>query len=437
VTKRRNLWDDGDAPRLSESPIEDEAVRQQLAQLFGESLFGPWPQLQQDAGKLQQRRPSKRWLFRLSVLLTLGAVTFGVHSLVKPGLKHQVEDQRENYAQELKTFIDDGNLESAAQFVPIVEGHPETGQPRDIDPKDPHLDLIVAAEAALYRYFDGSPERLRRIRPYLNVRGQPSPLRQIANLTILSREERAARLTELEKLRNDLPDKNELEYMLATALEYRGDAQSSREAWERTAKLEPAWLGHRFEQAWFELRQHQAPAAQQIARQMLQIDPDSAWSKLAGTIFAVPKDFVVTSIRGDAATPAASPVQIHFERLLQGIIAARRNDFNQAQQLLGEAAAAIQYQAPFLFDAFDWCIAENELALARVLADMPKWPRDSAFANAKLQRLSAKPPNPQKESPSAAAQPSSPTASPSKNAPTQTRLSPRRGKLPANRHPSK
>lgn len=394
---RHNASDVRRGSRPSEPVIEDERVRRQLARLFGESLFGPWPELRQNAGTSRKRRTSKRWLWRLSVIVALLAAAFGVHSLVKPGFKHQVDDQRGHYAQELKTFIGDGNLERAAQFATLVEGQLEGAQKADIDPKDAHLDLIVATQAALYRYYDGSPERLRRILPYLDDTGQASPSRQIAQLTILSREERAARLSVIERLRNDLPDHNELEYLLATALEYRGDTQPSREAWERSAKLEPAWLGHRFEQAWFESRQQRAPAAQQIASQMARVDPDSSWSKLASSTFALPKGVEVASIRGDAAAPVATPVAIHFEMLAQGINAARRNDFVQARNRLMNAAAAIQYQTPFLFDAFDWCIAEDEPGLARELANMPQWPRNSKVASAKLQRLSNLPPTQRKK----------------------------------------
>ena len=396
---RRDASDDGGASQRNESPIGDEKVRQQLAQLFGESLFGPWPQLQHDAGKSRQRRSAKRWLWGLSVLMSLAAAAFCVRWLVKPGLRHQGDDQRGHYAQELKTFINDGNLERASQFVALVEGQPGSAQKWDIDPKDVRLDLIVSVQAALYRYFDGSPERLRRIGPYLDDTGRASPLRQIANLTILSREERAAKLRVIEGLRNDLPDNNELEYLLATALEYRNDAQLSREAWERSAKLEPAWLGHRFEQAWFELRQYRAPAAQQIASQMLRVDPDSAWSKLAISIFAPPKTGIAGSIRGDAAAPVATPVEIYFEMLVQGILAARRKDLGQAMERIADAASAIQYQAPFLFDAFDWCIAEEQPVLAQELANMPQWPRNSKVANAKQERLSNLSPTQRKKPP--------------------------------------
>jgi hypothetical protein len=436
MTTRRNP-ENGSPPRVSESPIEDEGVRQQLAELFGKSLFGPWPQLQHDAGKWRQGGRSRRWLWKLSILVTLVAAAFGLHSLVQPGLKHQVDDQRGRCAQELKTFLNDGNLERASQYVPLVEGHAGGEQKRDIDPKDAHLDLIVATEAALYRYYDGSPERLRRILPYLDNSGQASALRKIANLTVLSREERAAKLESLEGLRNDLPDNNELEYLLATALEYKHDAQSSRRAWERSAKLEPAWLGHRFEHAWFELHQDRAPAAQQIASQMLRVDPDSPWSKLAAGAFLLPKNIAVTSIRGDAAAPVATPVEIYVEMLVQGILAASRNDFSRAKERLADAFAAIYYQAPFLFDAFDWCVDENEPALARELSNMPQWPRNSKVAIAKLERLSNLQPIQRKEPASAPVRTLGALAQPPEHASTKSPSSPKPGKGPAHQQPTK
>jgi len=115
----RNRPDDGRTPRLSDSPIEDESVRRQLGQLFGEGLFGPWPQLHQNSGDSRPQRRSMRWLWKLSVTVALAAAAFALHSLVRPGLRHQLDDQRGRYAQELKAFINDGNLENAAQFVPL------------------------------------------------------------------------------------------------------------------------------------------------------------------------------------------------------------------------------------------------------------------------------------------------------------------------------
>lgn len=385
---------------VSESPLQSESVRHQLAQLFGEGLFGPWPQLREQAAESWQRRRSPRCVWGLGLMLLLAAGVFVVRWLVQPGLEHQADARREHYVRELRTFLGDGDLERASQFLNLVERHTETEPDAILDAQDPHLDLIVATEAALYRYFDASPARLRRIRPYLEQSTPLSPLRQIAAVTVLSREERAQRIRDLERLRNDMPERTEIDYLLATALEHRGQAQASREAWERSAKLEPAWLGHRLEQAWFELRQERPDAARQIASDMARVDADSPWSKLALEYITLPQEQPSNPDRADAAAPrTVTPVQIHFQKLTQAIVAAGRHEFSRATQGLAEAAAAVQHQAPFLLDAFDWCMGENEPALARELTEMPAWPRGTPVASAKLERFVSEPLEEPKRSP--------------------------------------
>jgi hypothetical protein len=394
VRKRRSVVECG------ESPIQDEAIRQQLAQLFCETLVGPWPQLQQRAGGSWQRRRSGVW-FWLFAWLLLSAGVCAVYLLAKPGLEQRAEKTREPYALDLRAFLGDGDLERASQFVALLETRPGEGQAA-IQPRDPHLDLIVASEAALYRYFDADPRRLRRIRPYVDDARRSSPLMQIAALTILSREERAARLQDLVRLRNDAPESNGVDYLLATALEHNRDAVASREAWERAAKLEPAWLGHRFEQGWFELRQDRVSSARTIGREMVRAEPASGWSRLALDAFGLPKEMPVVSIRVDAAAPATTPVQVHFQLLVQALLAARNHDFARAKERLGASAAAVQLQAPFLLDAFDWCLDENEPALAREIVSLPEWPSDEYVTKAKLARLSKLPSSATTESPLAA-----------------------------------
>lgn len=380
-----------------DAPIADPAVRQQVAQLFGESLFGAWPELERNLLKPRRRRRWRPWFYRIIFVGVLAFGFWGGQRLLQPGLQRQVDDQRGNFATELQSFLSDGDLTRAAQFLPLVRdgeasAAPLAKKPTDhpgIDPKDPHLDLIVGAEATLFRYFDADPERLRRIRPHLEGVGSSSPLRLIARFTILSREERAERLTEIEQLRNDQPNRNELEYLTATALEFRKEEKAAREAWERSERLGPAWLGHRFEQAWFELHQEQQTAAQKVARQILRVDPDSRWSQLAISTFELQNDARGQSVRGDAAAPVVAPVQIHFEKLLQSIAAGRRGDWTLAKEAVAAAAAAARDQPPFLYDAFDWLIAEKLPALARELTLLSAWPSDSPLAAAKLARLPA------------------------------------------------
>jgi hypothetical protein len=386
----------GTAPP-SLAPIADPEVQRQLARLFGESLFGAWPELAASAPMLRHRRRSFARIWGLLGALLLVAAAWGLHALLQPGLTRQVADHRANYAQQLQTFINDGDFERAAQFLPLVvansrvsvSGSAEAPDQGNLEPNDEHLDLIVGTQAALYRYFDADPGRLRSIHRFLEDSGQASPTRLIASFTVLSRQERAARLAELERLRNDLPNNNQLEYLLASAFSYRNDVKAARQAWENSANLGPAWLCHRFEQAYFELHQANQPAAQKLASQIVRVDPDSAWAKLSITTFELPRDAATQSVRGDAAAPVVAPVEIFFEKLQQSSQAMRRDNPGLAQQSLVAASAAIHHQAPFLFDAFDWLLADKQFELARMLTRLPEWPNEDKIAAAKLERLSA------------------------------------------------
>jgi hypothetical protein len=372
-------------------PLEDERVQQQLAQLFGASLFGPWPELAQNQGKPPRRRRSSVWIYRLLVTVALIAAVWGGRRIFAPGLQRQTDERRANYAEELQSFINNGEFERAAQFVYLVRGSPEVPAERTaaspVDAKDPYLELVVRAEAVLYRYFDAEPERLTRLRSLLGVIGQNSRPRQIAGYTIQSRAERAGSLPELQRLHDDLPNSYEVEYLLATALDAHNDVDGAQAAFVRSARLAPAWLGHRFEQAWFDLRHEHRSEAQKIAREMERIDPDSPWSHLALATCEIPKSSDVPSVRGDAAVPVATPVQAYFEALQQCIAAGRRGDEAEGKARLFAALGAIHHQRPFLFDTFDWLVEQKQFGLARALAESPEWPRDDKLAQARIERL--------------------------------------------------
>jgi len=384
------------------TPIADSDVRSQVAQLFGESLFGAWPELEQQVVKPRRRNRWRRWLYRFGAVAAVAGVVSGGQWLMRPGLDRHAVNQRDNYAEELQSFLNDGDLARVSQYLPLVRdgapgNDPNAATPavrQALDPKAPKLELILGTEATLYRFFDADPARLSRILPHLDGPGASGQLRRLARLTLLSREERAAHLVELEQIHNDLPNRNDAEYLLATALEFKKETTPAREAWARSERLGPAWLGQRFEQAWFEAhdtRQGAAQAAQKVARQIQRVDPDSPWAKLAAGTFGLPQDSGAPSVRSDAAAPVASPVQIHFERLQQSISSGRASDLGSAKQQLEAAVAAIHQQPPFLLDAFDWLVAEKQVALARHLIGLPAWPRDEKLAAVKAGRLGAKP----------------------------------------------
>jgi len=376
--------------------LENPRVRRQLAQLFGESLFGVWQELE-PGGRLLWHEDRvrysffKTWLLRLVSITTLVVLGWGGYLLLRPGLRKSADDVRANLAQELQSFIDDGSLERAAEYVLIVRKgsapEPAAGVATALDPQDPHLDLILSAEAALYRYFDADAARLASSKVFLDQANEAMPLRRLAAFTVQSREERAARVPELERLRAQFPNRNEPSYLLATALELGSNARAAREAWVRAAQLGPAWLGQRFEQSWFEARQRDAAASRAVVSQMVRVDPESLWTKSAAASFAPDLAISPVSRAADAAVVRATPVQIHFERLLRSIAAQKHGNEARAREELTAAALAIHHQAPFLLDAFDWLLAENLPVLARVLTELPEWPRDHALAASKVSRL--------------------------------------------------
>jgi tetratricopeptide (TPR) repeat protein len=369
------------------SDLGTRGVERELSKLFGESLFGPWPELGQlpVASPPARRRRRRTWL--AIALVAALATVFGINAVIRPGLARRSLDERAHFAQELRRFLRDGDLERVSRYITLVRG----GQ--QARPAAAHLDLVLRAEAAAYRYRDADPERLRRIEPELATAFDPnaSPDRLIAALTVLSREERAARLPELERLRGKMDRDSEPFYLLATALEQRGDVSAARRAWEASARLGPAWLAHRFEQAEFERRQGDAAAAANIARRMLEVDPQSAWSRLAIDAFGSKPDAQVPASEAGRGAQSPAPVEVFYERLLEGVDAAHKGELRQAQRSLQEAVDAVHGQAPFVLDAFDWLVAAHSQALARELTASPAWPLDSPIARGKAKRLADAP----------------------------------------------
>lgn len=379
-------------------PLENPRVRRQLAQLFGESLFGPWREME-PGGHVFWHEERVRYSFLKTLLLRLASIAalvgigWGGYLLVKPGLKKSDDEVRANLAQELQTFIDDGTLERASAYVELVrngsEREPAKAAASTLDPQDPHLDLILTVEAALYRYFDAEPKRLESTDAFLNQPNEGKPLRQLAVFTLQSREERAARIHELERLRSQFPNRNEPSYLLATALELGSNVQAAREAWVRAAQLGPAWLGQRFEQSWFEARQREAATSREVVNQMVRVDPESPWTRFAIERFAPDLPVPTSAKASDAGVAQKTRVQTYFEYLLKSIDAQKHGNDVPAKEHLAAAGDAINNQAPFLFDAFDWLLAENLPTLARALTELPKWPRENALATSKVSRLPA------------------------------------------------
>ena len=414
----------------SGSPLAETAdAERQLSALFGESLFGPWPELGPELANRDRSGGRKVWLWRLALVAALVGLFLGVQKLLEPGLDRKVAEDRSNYAQQLAMFLEDGALEQAAEFAALARG-----PSRAIEPQDPHLETLIRAEAALYRYFDADPKRLERLRPWLE-KGNAGTLGksgQLASITLLSRAERAEYVSELEALRAELAGDPELHYLLATAYEELGDVDKARQAWARSEDLGPAWLAHRFEQALFEAGQGKGDAAWELARDMSESSPSSAWSKAARSLF--PKPASDNGLGSEATTaepgraegkaaepgraegkaaepgraegkaaepgakelkappsgdtvlpePAVPPVEIFREKLAQAVAMEKGGETSLAQERLVDAIEAVHGGQAFVLDAFDYLLRAKARVLCDTLTRLPQWPADSRIAQARV-----------------------------------------------------
>lgn len=383
---------------------ELRSVERQLSALFGESLFGSWPELESALRQRGRLRTRRVWLWRIVVVAAAVSLAFGVRELLRPALVHKSNEDRSHYARQLGIFLEDGALRNAANLTELVRG-----STRQLDAGDAHFDLLLRADAALYRYFDADPERLARLVPHLQAPkgAQRSASHRMAQLTLLSRSERAEHLPELEKLAQQLSRDAEVHYLLATAREQRGDLDGARRAWRRSEDCGPAWLPHRFEQAVFEKRREDAAAAARIAAEMNAADPDSLWSEAAARLFPLTDPAVgavspvgAASVRAaDTVAPAspndpaaapgslASPVQIYRTGLILAIEQAKRGETAAAQRSLVEAVGAVRGGAPFVIDAFDELLEAGALELAQSLTRRPEWPVEGPIGAAKAAEL--------------------------------------------------
>ena len=202
----------------------DSGFDRQLARLYGDSLFGPWLDPGQYLAATRTTRRHGAPFRRLALLVLVLCVGAAVGWIVRAGLLRRAGEDREHVAYSLASFLREGELDRAAQFLALLRGPKAT-----LDPHDPHLDLIIRGEAALYRYQDADPARLGRIKPYLSsaTTGPASGQRVLASLAVASRQERAARLALLEPLRSAFDRDPEFHYLMATALEHKGEVRQT------------------------------------------------------------------------------------------------------------------------------------------------------------------------------------------------------------------
>jgi hypothetical protein len=366
-----------DVQSTAHVPGVDPTIDRQLARLYGESLFGAWLDPARAVSFRQRRRGSfgKRLGIALLLLLLVGAGVW----LTRRGLSRRAHEARVDVAHDVASFLAEGELDRVAQFLSLLKPPSEP-----LQATDPHLDLIVRAEAALYRYQDASPARLSLISPYLGA-DSSAPERLLAKLTVASRTERAAARVALEGLVSALDKEPAVPTLMATVSEQKHDWQAARKNWERSFQVGPLWLPHRYQQCWFEARQHNANGVDSIAAHLAKVAPDSPWTRLVFDHF--PNSAKRPTVTGNIKP--LPPVAEYHDQVVIALGRAKENDLPAARQALGKALAAVHDQAAFVLDAFDWLLDAKAMALAKELTAFEAWPRNNNWAAEKLKALEA------------------------------------------------
>ena len=368
------------SPERPQTPAReraDSALDRQLARLYGDSLFGPWLDPGQYLAATQTTRRHGTPFRRLAILAFILCAGAAAGWLARAGLSRRAIEEREPVARSLATFLKEGEMDRVAQFLALLRGRESA-----LDPHDPHLDLIVRGEAAVYRYHDADPARLLRIKPYLSsiATGPASAQRILASLAVASRQERAARLSELESIRASCDRDPEFYYLLATALEHKGDVKAAGEAWDRSFELGPLWLAHRYEQIWFVAGHGKPEAVNKLVSSLVAVAPDSVWTRLAVERFS-------STPAPGAAASATPAVALYHKQFALVLADAHSSDGVAARRLLAQAIAAVNGQAAFVFDSFDWLVAAKATGLARALTAFEAWPAHSQLAAERVRSL--------------------------------------------------
>jgi hypothetical protein len=315
----------------------------------------------------------KRGRTRRRILVALGLAALAAAGVAyhRRGGGERAAQGRGQAAAEVTALLAAGDLDKLAQSL-------KTLAPSDkpLLAEDPHLDLIVSAEAALYRYQDAAPERLGRIEPFL-ARDSGKPARLLAWLTVASRPERVASHDSLSALAPQVQGP-EVHALLATMAEERGEAQAAHAHWEAAFKAGPQWLAHRYMQCAFEARARNAAAVQQLTEHMVRVAPNSAWTRLAQQHFGGATTTVPT-----APIPAAQ----YFAELTPVLRGLAARDLTAARQGLGRAFDAVNGQPAFVLDAFKALREAKADSLAMELTSYETWPRGNAWAKSAMADL--------------------------------------------------
>jgi hypothetical protein len=364
----------------------EPSVHRQLARMFGESLFGAWLDPAQYMAAGMNKRKKGAWGKRIGILIGVAAVVaLGVY-FAKLGFSQKAGLERAQLAHDVSAFLSDGELLRTQKYLDML-----APPSLPLRPDDPHLDLILRAEATLYRYHDGSQARLSRIGPHLAA-DPGNPQRVLASFTVASRADRLASRDTLDALLPQLQKDSELYAVLATTLEARQDGKGARLAWERSGELAPLWLPHRYLHAWFEFRTGQGKDASRLVKGMLRVAPDSPWTQLARRQFAPTEPLPVIPVEPGQVPVAPAPlppVGLYYQHLQEALAKIQAKEPQAARPLLLKALGAVEGQGPFVLDAFDRLVEDRAFDLALDLTSFETWPRGNPQAKARIAALEA------------------------------------------------
>lgn len=346
----------------------------QLAALYGESLWGEWS----DPGALfehedvQNLRSSGSFWLRLmgiGIVVGLGA---GLWWVVSVGMARSHGEERARVADEISEFLKVGDFDHIQQFLPRLQL-----DDKEWDPADPHLDLIIRAEATLYRYFDADPRRFDKIVPYLGGGDKNNSYhRVVSRALIASLAERNSHLESLLRVNQPGIRDPEASFLIATVFDRAGDIKKATKAFNHAEDLGPDHLFHLAVAAAFHIRHKKKQPSLRLMGQMIDKNPRSPWTRLTEIRCGLATGKPTQSLK--KADVSFSPVLAGEWYLTRAISELNSKNNKAARQSLQHALNAVHHQAPFLLDYYERLMDESFPLAARFIMSIMEdegWPK--------------------------------------------------------------
>ncbi len=327
---------------IKSTEAREEGFDAQTEALFGSSLFGPmndpdvlWEESGNRRGK--RRRPIVR---RLALAGSLSLFAVLAWWVIDAGLDRSVQQKRAGLAEEIELYLNQGDLQRVTRFMTELQST------RVASRKDPHSDLILRADAMLFRYLDADPQRRQRLQPLLDRSDpQSSADRVLATALLCSRAQRLAMVDALQKAEQAQVRNPTAAYLIGTALQQAGDADGAARAFARASDRGPDNLLLLAGLANFEHWLGRDDQSQIIAEQMRDEDPKSPWTQMVSS--------QLTGEMKEELHDVLPPVAYAELCLGQALRVLKKGQGEDASSWLDRAAEAVHWQIPFLSDYAD------------------------------------------------------------------------------------